>query len=73
MCPKKVIETERDLAEHLQSKGHKKALLRYYKQHSAQLKSNMRRVKLQVTRKTLFNMPKYQKLVRLGIHFKLLA
>ena len=31
LCPKKVLNEERDLAAHLQSKGHKLALKKFYK------------------------------------------
>ena len=73
LCPNKVINSEADLLEHLQSKSHKKALSKYYRENATQLKTNMRQIKGKVIRKYLFNMPKYQKLVRLGIHYKLMA
>ena len=31
LCPKKVLHLQKDLNEHLQAKGHKLALARYYK------------------------------------------
>ena len=33
LCPKKILKLEKDLNEHLQSKGHKIALTRYYKKN----------------------------------------
>ena len=73
LCPRKVLRTEKDLGEHLQSKGHKGALTTYYKANQKQLKHNMFKIKQKSERRHVFNMPRYQKLVRFGIHFKLIS
>ena len=73
LCPKKVINDQKDLGEHVNSKGHKKALGAYYKINEKKLKHNVWKIKQQVTRKYLFNMPKLQKIVRIGIHYKLMS
>ena len=73
LCPRKVLRSEADLAEHLTSKNHKLALKKYYKANEKKFKASMWRIKQQVKRRYLFNTPKLQKLARIGIHYKLLA
>ena len=73
LCPKKILRTKADLAEHLQSKKHKKNLAKFFKKNKEKLKRQMTKIKKQVERRYLFTMPKFQKLVRLGIHYKLLS
>lgn len=38
LCPKKVLRREKDLNEHLMSKGHKLALARFYKKNQPKLR-----------------------------------
>ena len=45
LCPRKIIATENDLVDHLQSKKHKLALLRFYKQNASQFKQKIRLIK----------------------------
>ena len=74
LCPKKVIGTDLLLTEHLQSKSHKRNLIKHYTQDQAsmiKLKKTISKIKQRVARKYLFTTAKFQKLARLGIHYKL--
>ena len=76
LCPGKVIETDAALKLHLMSKSHKRNLAKRCKESKeelAKIKIAVASIKGKMARKYLFNTPKYRKLARLGIHYKLRA
>ena len=73
LCPKKVILTDLDLTNHLNSAFHKRALQKYFKKNALELKKKTNKIKNIIHRKLIFKTARYQKLGHLAIHFKLLA
>ena len=57
----------------MESKRHKLAVQKYYKQHAQEIKRKICVAKEKVRRKVIFQTRAYQKCAMLGVHFRLMS